>query len=145
MAISGVNFGAVAENPSQVKPKRKDLGVKTVATATAVPVAVGLGYATRFYYENKGKASVYKDLVAKFPADDAFKSCLSLTEKSQRNSKIGAVALVVAGAATVLAYAGAKMFGAFDKAISKTPKQDVKSVEQPKIEQKAEAEVVKEK
>lgn len=114
MAISGVNFGAVSATPNN-KADKKGLSVKTVAGATAVPVAVGVGYATRFYYENKGKASVYQDLIDKFPKDDTFKSCLKLTEKSQRNAKLSAIGLVVAGVATVLGYAAAKTFGAFDK------------------------------
>ena len=119
MAISGVNFGAVSATPKD-KAGKKGLSVKTVACATAVPVAVGVGYATRFYYENKGKSSVYQDMVDKFPKEDSFKSCLKLTEKSQRNAKIAAIGLVVAGVATVLGYAAAKMFGVFDKT-DKTP------------------------
>lgn len=144
MAINGVNFMAAPEVQAQAKPKRKDVSVKTVACATGVPVLVGLGAATRFYYENKGKASVYKDMIAKYPAEDIFKSCLNLTEKSQRNSKIGAVALVVAGAATVLGYAGAKMFKSFDKAVSTTklPKTEAKIA--PKTKEEPKAETVKE-
>lgn len=144
MAVSGVNFCAVVPKNAQVKHDgNKGMSVKTVAAATSVPVLVGLGYATRFYYENKGKASVYKEISEKFPKDDAYKSCLKLTEKSMRNAKVGAVALVVAGATTVLGYAGAKVLGVLDKIKTvRAQKQAVKAAaqEQAKTEKTAEKE-----
>ena len=114
MAISGVNFGASMAQPKS-RENKNGLAIKTVAQMTALPVVVGSGYAARFYYENKGKASVYKDMIAKFPADDSFKSCLNLVEKSQKNAKLIGGSIVVAGVAAVIAYAGAKALGLFNR------------------------------
>ena len=146
MAISGVNFGATAVKAKQ-NSNRRGLEVKTVAGLTAIPVAVGLGYAGRFYYENKGKASVYEDMIKKFPTNDSFKDCLKIIEKNLKNAKIGAVALMVAGTATVLGYAGAKIMRVFDKkqpsAIPSKPesktesKPEVKSQPKPSVAQNA--------
>ena len=109
MVISSVNF--CATNKAQpVKKNSADLNIKPVAAAASIPTAIGVGYATKLYLENKGKTSAYIDCLKKYPDDVALQTCKELTEKGMRNAKWGGIAVLTAGIATIAGYTVAKIF-----------------------------------
>lgn len=104
-----------AINPTQVKPTAtptkqqpvKDnaqLNIRDILLVQAVPLVAGGGYSAKTYFDNRGKAVVYEDMMKVFAEGTAehkgLENALKLAKNNMKDAKKGGIILATTMALT---------------------------------------------
>ena len=93
--------------PTTVTPKQQpktQLSIRDILLVQAVPLLAGTGLSAKTYFDNRGKAVVYEDMVKVFTEGSAerkgLEDCLKLAKKNMQDAKKGGIILLTTIALT---------------------------------------------
>ena len=85
----------VNDNKKEYSPR---ISVKDVLLVQSVPLVAGGGHAIKTFFENKGKASAYQDLLKTYKKGSTqyknIENCIEFAKKNMKNAKLGGIILV---------------------------------------------------